>query len=133
MLMPSVVPETGPFQGRAAYWVGREPSIGTSERAAALGAYLALMTAEGLTLTGHRGDVVVEGPFARNEAYLAMLSAVTGSLVFPSRGTTGTSQGCALLALPDGGLTLPETKPVDRRGDADLNAYADSWRRLARD
>ncbi|AZQ65960.1 carbohydrate kinase [Silicimonas algicola] len=132
MLMPSVVPETGPFQGRAAYWVGREPSIGTSERAAALGAYLALMTAEGLTLTGHRGDVVVEGPFARNEAYLAMLSAVTGSLVLPSRGSTGTSQGCALLALPDGGVTLPETTPVDRRGDADLIAYADAWRRLAR-
>ena len=132
MLMPSVVPETGPFQGRTSHWTGTEPSPGSTERAAALGAYLALMTAEGLALTGHDGDVVVEGPFARNDAYLAMLSAATGSKVFPSRGSTGTSQGCALLALPDGALALPAMAAVDRRNDAALRAYADAWRKLAR-
>ena len=67
MLMPAVVPESGPFRGRAAHWRGVEPDPGSPTRAAALGFYLAMMTAESLSLTGHRGNIVVEGPFCRKD------------------------------------------------------------------
>ncbi|MEO0666551.1 MAG: FGGY-family carbohydrate kinase [Pseudomonadota bacterium] len=98
MLLPAVVPETGPYAGRAAHWVGAEPEIGTAARGVAAGFYLALVTAECLSLIGHRGPILVEGPFARNTAYRHMLHAATGAPVEVSESATGTSQGAALLA-----------------------------------
>jgi len=77
LLMPAVVPESGPFQGRVHHWIGSEPEHGTPERIAALSFYLALMTAECLSITGHQGPIIVEGPFATNTGYIAMLCAAT--------------------------------------------------------
>lgn len=67
---------------------------------AAIGFYLALMTASGLELTGARGPVIVEGPFASNPAYLDMLAAVRPEGVRVAQSATGTSVGAALLARP---------------------------------
>lgn len=130
LLMPSVVPESGPFQGKRHRWVGPEPETGTPERGAALGFYLALMTAECLSLTGHRGPIVVEGPFTANAGFCQMLSASTGCIVEATEGTTGTSEGAAMLALAAG--PLPES-PQSRRYAPDqhatYSAYADRWRK----
>jgi sugar (pentulose or hexulose) kinase len=98
MLLPAVIGDTGPFQGRSAEWIGGEPAFGTGERAAAVAFYLALMTSECLDLIGHQGPIHVEGPFARNAAYLMMLASATGAPVHAMTSTTGTSQGAALLA-----------------------------------
>ena len=104
MLLPAVVPETGPFAGSRANWRGGEPQQGSGQRSATVGFYLALVTARCLELIGHDGKVVVEGPFARNSAYLTMLSAASSSPVVPMNSATGTSQGAALL------LTAPNAQ-----------------------
>ena len=61
MLLPSVEPQSGPFQGRKAGWTV-EPE-GPGERFAAVSFYLAMMTATCLGMIGAEGPVVVEGPF----------------------------------------------------------------------
>ncbi len=132
MLMPAVVPGSGPFQGRAALWIGREPAPGSAERAAALGFYLAMMTSECLSLAGHRGRIIVEGPFGGNACYLSMLSAAAGSPVVVAEGSTGTSRGAAMLAGaaagPAGGSGFRHAVPG--RASA-LAAYASRWRAAA--
>ncbi len=97
MLLPTIVPHTGPFMGRQASWRDKEPAVGSGARAAAIGFYLALVTARCLELIGHTGLIIVEGPFAKNRCYHMMLSAVTGSKVHAMNGATGTSQGAAIL------------------------------------
>lgn len=97
MLLPAVVPDTGPFRGQIAQWSPREPAVGSGTRSAATAFYLALVTAHMLTLIGHRGDIIIEGPFAQNTAYLQMLSAATCCIVIASTGATGTARGAALL------------------------------------
>ncbi|MXN64380.1 carbohydrate kinase [Stappia sp. GBMRC 2046] len=100
MLLPSVDTGSGPFIGRTASWAPEEPAQGSGKRSAALAFYLALMTAHCLDLIGHRGEIVVEGAFSRNDAYLAMLAAATDAPVHASVSATGTSVGAALLILP---------------------------------
>ncbi|SMX36756.1 FGGY-family carbohydrate kinase [Octadecabacter ascidiaceicola] len=129
MLLPSIIPESGPFQNRRAEWVGTEPPIGSIERTVATAFYLALMTAECLALTGHNGPVIVEGPFAGNPGFCTMLGTATNCTVEAAGGTTGTSEGAALLALPAGSRApsmdqrrtyLPINDPLFR--------YATSWK-----
>ena len=131
MLLPSVVPEFGPYQGRRAKWVGTEPGEATAERQQAVSLYLALMTATCLELTGHKGDIVVEGPFARNETYLRMLSAAANAPVAPCLSNTGTSIGAALLADPARAAGASPEAAVDESGNERLLAYALEWRQLA--
>ncbi len=133
LLMPAMVPDSGPFQGRDHSWLGSAPLPGTPERAAAVSFYLALMTAECLSLTGHEGPIVVEGPFARNRGFASMLAAAKNCRVEAAATATGTSQGGALLA--KGKLHehaafgvetyLPETYTSYKR-------YANSWLRAAK-
>ena len=97
-----------------------------AERLAAVNLYLALMTEACLDLIGAKGPVFVEGPFALNRAYLTALAAVTGSDVIALPGSTGTSQGAALLT----GIRPPaaaEKAPLraDLQG---LRPYRQAWR-----
>ncbi len=130
LLMPAVVPESGPFQGQAHCWIGPEPEPGTPERTAALSFDLALMTAECLSLTGHLGPIVVEGPFATNNGYCEMLSAATNWPVFVAASATGTSQGAALLSLRSDVLPKGlEPSPFTPTDDSKYRAYAERWRK----
>lgn len=96
MLLPNVVEGSGPFPGRTRRWIA-DASASNAERLAAVSLYLALMTEACLGLIGARGPIFVEGPFARNRAYLIALSALTNTDVIALEGSTGTSQGAALL------------------------------------
>lgn len=121
MLLPSVVPGSGPFPDRQMRWIGEPMAAG--ERGLALSWYLALMTETCLGLTGARGPVIVEGPFARNRQYLEMLAALRPEGVEIATSATGTSVGAALLVLPGG--TAPATRRVDVPDDAEaLRGYA---------
>ena len=130
MLLPSVEPSSGPFQGRQMQWHCGEPKVGTGQRSAALSFYLALMTGTCLQLVRGAGPTIVEGPFARNPEFLAMLHAVTARPVLTNAAVTGTSIGAAMLFGDDGfspQLDQVETDlPLDR-----LRAYADLWTGLA--
>ncbi|QFI65092.1 FGGY-family carbohydrate kinase [Sinorhizobium alkalisoli] len=99
MLLPSVPGGSGPFPSASPRWTAEEKSRDPSERLAIVSFHLALMTATCLDLIGAKGEIVVEGPFAANAAYLRMLAAATGRPVLANRlSTTGTSLGAACLA-----------------------------------
>lgn len=126
MLLPAVVQGSGPFPHRTMQWT-REPRT-QGERAVAIGWYLALMTAESLSIIGADGPTLVEGPLARNCWFTKMLASATGRPVSPAQGRTGTAPGAALLAT---GRTVPEQDtPV--LPDPDLVPYATRWRMLSR-
>jgi sugar (pentulose or hexulose) kinase len=80
-------------------------------------------------MIGAEGPVVVEGPFAANRLYLAMLAASCGRPVVASARGTGTAAGAALLAL---GRAPAAAAPAARevpRPDGRLAAYHEAWRR----
>lgn len=132
MLMPAVVSETGPFKGRQSAWLGPEPLIGTGQRSAAVAYYLSLVTSECLSNIGHNGTIIVEGPFAGNQLFLEMLTAITGSPVRTASGTTGTSVGAAMLAkgLAAKPSSLSNPVKVSERYAQALKQYATRWRHV---
>ncbi len=129
LLLPSVEPGSGPFPGRKSQWLPAKPSPRLIPAAASL--YLAMMTAASLALTGAKGAIIVEGPFAKNRIYLDMLGIAAGRAVFAdSSSSTGTSIGAALLALgPGSGFTLTsqEVLPPDPELATGLAAWRDRW------
>lgn len=132
MLLPSLVPGTGPFPGKKAEWVPAMPEA-KAEKEVATSYYLALVTAESLRLIGADGPVVVEGPFRNNRHYLDMLAAATGRPVEVAASRTGTSIGAALLCLPDATLTHSAKPMADLwapPSDPRLVAYARVWQGL---
>jgi sugar (pentulose or hexulose) kinase len=124
MLLPAVEPSSGPFQGRQMRW--SVAPAGEGERLVALSYYLALMTEVGLGMIGAEGPCLVEGPFARNADYLAMLASLRGE-VAAKTSATGTSAGAALLLAtePPAVEDLPRAQAV-----AGLAEYAQIWRGL---
>jgi len=130
MILPAVVPETGPFAGKETRWIGTEPPIGSGLRDAIVSFYLALVSARCLELIGHDGAIIVEGPLARSTAYLLMLEAASSSTVIPMISTTGTSQGAALLAM-DGEtheLRQIEAQSIDAQVREAASRYARAWK-----
>lgn len=122
MLMPAVVPGSGPFADRRSFWTDSTRSDGETE--VALGYYLALMTATCLGLIGAEGPALIEGPFAGNPWYCAMLASATGRPVQASAARTGTALGAAALLCPP--RPAPLAKPA--LPEPALAAYAARWR-----
>jgi sugar (pentulose or hexulose) kinase len=128
MLMPSVVTESGPFQGRQHVWIGDEPIYGEPQRMAAISYYLAMISSQCLSLTGHDGPIVVEGPFARNRGYCIMLAAAMQCKVYAASSTTGTSTGAAMLAIEtDTKLATPISEEFTYEESDIFCRYAQRW------
>lgn len=127
MLLPAVEPQTGPFAGQHMRWTPNEPKVGSGARSAALSFYLALMTDTCLRLTGAQGPTIVEGPFARNIEFVAMLAEATGRDVLTSKAATGTSIGAALLFEKNANLAKP-APATSVYARSKLRRYADLWR-----
>ncbi|PDT18561.1 carbohydrate kinase [Rhizobium sp. J15] len=124
MLLPNIAPGSGPFPGKTSRWIGAE-EVSREERHAAACLYLALMTDACLGLIGAKGAVIIEGPFALNETYLKLLAALAGREVIALPGTTGTSQGAALLTgIRPVASAETHFPPADIPG---LLAYRDRW------
>ncbi|WP_339692681.1 FGGY-family carbohydrate kinase [Celeribacter baekdonensis] len=123
MLLPAVVPQSGPFAGRRHSWTQTPKTDG--ERIFALSLYLALMTHTCLDLIGAAGPCVVEGPFGANADYLAMLDVLRGEGVEIATSSTGTSVGAALLFAKEGAgvATVTRAQPPA----PNLIAYARHW------
>lgn len=124
MYLPAAVQGSGPFPHTAGRWVN-EPTEPGAKRAA-ISFYLALMAATCLELNGAEGPVVVEGPFAGNAEFTAMLRAATGRGLIAEAASTGTSIGAALLV----GRTQSADRiaPVIPAPDPRWSAYAAHWR-----
>ncbi|HBZ43838.1 MAG TPA: carbohydrate kinase [Maritimibacter sp.] len=124
-LLPAIETGSGPFPGRSGGWSTSDMSPG--EKNVALSWYLALMTAECLSMIGGRGPTLVEGPFARNNHFVSMLKAALGRPVHLSHSATGTSVGASLLA--DSQAEPAPTVPVgSARDHRHLQGYAADWR-----
>ncbi|WP_069308115.1 FGGY-family carbohydrate kinase [Methylobrevis pamukkalensis] len=129
MVLPSLQPGCGPYPQRPGGWSHPPETLGPGTRAAALSLYLALMTATCRDLVHGDGPTVVEGPFARNAVFLAMLAAVTGrAVVAGGASATGTSFGAALLAAGPGASETHPAEDPPRPPDPALLAYAARWR-----
>lgn len=128
MILPAVEPGSGPFPGREMRWSSEPGSDG--QRMVALSWYLALMTHSCLALIGSRGPVIVEGPFARNPDFLAMLAALHSDGIETARSATGTSAGAALLCMKH--AAAPDTIRTPPPANAALlEEYAEKWLSLA--
>lgn len=130
MLLPAVQQGSGPFPHRQYSWIGDETTFTPSQRFAAVSLYLAMMSSICLELTGAAGPVIVEGPFAKNRAFGAMLSVAAGRQVLASSGSaTGTSIGAALLAAegmkPNISFQVISALP---QLAGDMACYAGKWR-----
>jgi sugar (pentulose or hexulose) kinase len=125
MALPSLHPDTGPFPGQSFAWTPVEPND-AAERQAAASFYVALMGAACLSLVGAEGEIVVEGPLARNLAFARMLATATGRAVLLAGEGAGTGLGAAMLAGP---LDAPRAAParVLPSDDALWVTYARAW------
>lgn len=124
MALPSAVPGCGPYPDRTLQWLDAE-TASANECYIAACLYAALMTDACLGLLGADGPVIVEGPFAGNEAYLQALAAFTGREVVAVQGSTGTALGAGLLA----GARPPVTPTrIFAPQDGSYSAYQAQWR-----
>jgi sugar (pentulose or hexulose) kinase len=126
MLLPNIATGSGPFPDSQRQWIN-DAHASPDERWVAACLYLALMTETCLALIGARGPIMVEGPFSSNIAYLKALRSLTGRELVALPGSTGTSQGAALLAATQSG-----PKPGARIDPLafDLLGYRDAWHRM---
>ena len=100
------------------------------EPRAALGSlYGARVTDHCLDLLGAQGDVIVEGPFARNAAFCSGLAALRAPQpVRASRDVTGTASGAALLARWPAALVENDTEQCAAISIPGLAAHRERWR-----
>ncbi|MBO6920432.1 MAG: FGGY-family carbohydrate kinase [Rhizobiaceae bacterium] len=128
MLLPSIMQNSGPFQGQHHRWTVEPSSLTDGQYFAAVSFYLALMTASCLSLIGAKGKNIVEGPFSQNTLYCDMLATAISSHVQPSRGT-GTSVGAALLTM-DNFEQSTDVCLEQFEASQYLRAYAKNWIRI---
>jgi sugar (pentulose or hexulose) kinase len=95
------------------------------------------MVSESLDAIHSHGNIIVDGPFSQNNAFLAVLAALRpGQPLFASEARDGTAAGAACLALMTDGLLpkidvpLRQIAPVAIAG---LKAYQATWRRRAQE
>ncbi len=123
MLLPNLAEGSGPFPGAKRTWLQADNAT-PPQRWAAACLYLALMTETCLGLIGAKGPTLVEGPFAGNPIYLKALRSLLDRPVIALPGSTGTSQGAALLAAPH---ALPQTGTEVETLPQDLSTYRQAW------
>lgn len=137
--LPSFSDTGGPVPGSGNR--GRiEGPIDESEgaRASLATLYAALMTSEALDALDSRSDIVIDGPFARNDLFCSLLAALRpDQRVSSSFLKEGTATGAAVLALMnrDG---HPPRLPVELKGHRPaplelLDAYRSEWRSRTRE
>jgi sugar (pentulose or hexulose) kinase len=134
-ILPAVETSTGPFQSRKYHWTHNPHSLSPAQRYNVISFYLAMMTETCLDLCNAQGPVIVEGPFAGNTLYCAMLGAATGREVLlpDSASSTGTGVGAALLVSQSssGRANDDYHQPPAPESIADFAAYSREWKHLA--
>jgi sugar (pentulose or hexulose) kinase len=129
MAFPTFAPGTGPFGSGQRRWSIDPARLSPGERAAAASLYCALVTETCLALAGADGPVIVEGPFATNQPFLAALAQLVPRPVIARPGATGTTEGAALLADGPNRRVELDDPPPTRPLRVDLSNYAADWRR----
>ena len=131
MALPCFAPGTGPYGHSAGRWTTPAADLTPGERAAAAVLYAALTSETCLKLAGARGPVIVEGPFARNRAYLSTLATRLGQPVLARSDPTGTTDGAALLAEGPNAAIPPAVVTAVAPLSVDIGEYAAAWQAAA--
>ena len=98
LALPSFADQGGPFRALTGRIVGNVPDSARN-RAALAAMYCALMTDYCLTMIEARGEIVLEGRLASNDAFTSALAALRAPQpVFRSPDETGTIRGAAALS-----------------------------------
>jgi L-fuculokinase len=129
LAIPSFADQGGPFRAQLGRIVG-EVVESPRNRAALAALYCALMTDHCLTMLGARGDVILEGRLASNEAFVSALAALREPQpVFRSPDETGTLRGAAVLSLLARGKRPPPARldPCPIRPAEKLKATRLRW------
>ena len=132
LAIPSFSTQGGPFRASTGSILGPVPEneIG---RAALASLYCALMTDYCLDLLDARGDVIVEGRFASNDAFTSALATLRAPQpVMRSHDETGTLRGAlALSAMARGQRPQPaRLSRCPTEGAVDMEAVRRRWRSL---
>jgi L-fuculokinase len=110
LAVPSFADQGGPFREQVGRIVGDAPDA-PRHRAALAAMYCALMTDCCLTMIEARGDIILEGRLASNDAFASALAALREPQpVFRSHDDTGTLRGAAALSLLSRGRRLEPAK-----------------------
>jgi sugar (pentulose or hexulose) kinase len=136
MALPSFTDSGGPFPGTGNKGRIAGGAINSPERRASLAAlYCAIMVSAQLDAVDCRAQIIVDGPFAKHEVFLAILAQLrSGQKLFASDLRDGTAAGAACLALMESGelpkieLSLSEVKASTIEG---LDSYHSHWRKAA--
>lgn len=125
LLMPSIVPDTGPWPKAATHWINAADNSELLNAAVTL--YLALMTKQCMHLIGSDGPTYIEGPLAQDQHFAQMLAAASKRPVFISGSQTGTSVGAAMLIRAP--AKLPQYKEIEITADRyqQMENYAALW------
>ncbi len=126
MIVPTMTPGIGPFPDGKGAWVARpsEPA----QVGAAISLYAALVADCALDLIGATGPLLVDGRFARAQAFVAALAALRPrARVYASQAENDVSFGALRLLRPD--LAARARLTLVAPLGLDLRAYRDQWRR----
>jgi sugar (pentulose or hexulose) kinase len=125
MVLPTLVPATGPYPDRAGGWIDRPAGVPALTAAAHL--YGALVADTALNLVGARECLLIEGRFARSPVFVRALAALRPAMqVFAAGADADVSFGALRLIDPGlvpGGALVPVV-PLH----ADLGSYRATWR-----
>jgi L-fuculokinase len=110
LAIPSFADQGGPFRAQVGRIVGDAPNA-PRNRATLAAMYCALMTDYCLTMLEARGDIILEGRLASNDAFAAALAALREPQpVFRSPDETGTLRGAVSLSLLARGKRPPPAR-----------------------
>jgi L-fuculokinase len=113
LAIPCFADQGGPFRAQVGRIVGNTPDA-PRDRAALAALYCALMTDYCMRMIEARGDIILEGRLASNEAFASALAALREPQpVFRSPDETGTLRGAAALSLLARGKR-PQPARLDR-------------------
>ena len=123
-----------PHSGGKGFVIGDKP-VSAEQRASLASLYCALMVSESLDALSSKFDIIVDGPFSRNLAFLQVLAQLrAGQKVLASDLRDGTTAGAACLALmPDGKLPhVPlSLSVIASQSLTNLGDYRANWQKLA--
>lgn len=127
LAVPTFTQQGGQFTGHEGRIAGPVPES-AADRAALASLYAALVCDHALRLLQPRGDIIIEGSFARNAAFCGVLAALQREeTVRISNDATGTMEGAALLTRWPPRQAAVDTHPVRSWFVPDLPAYRRAW------
>ena len=116
----------GPFRDQEGSITGHQPETPQARTALAC-LYVALMIANLVGRLGGKGDVLIDGPFARSPIIPGLLAALLPQQTITVAAKSATSAGAALLALWPDIPPIPALQTVPALTIPGLAAYAQCW------